>query len=48
MGWLVMSDHWPLASALVTPATALCDGLAAGPIVSLMIDPGAAVPENSG
>ena len=43
-----MSDHCPALLAVVTPARASFMGLSAGLRASRMIEPGAAVPENSG
>ena len=47
-GWPVVSDHWPVLLAVVTPASVMFIGFAAGLRASRMIEPGAAVPENSG
>ena len=47
-GRQVVNDQWPVLSALVTPASLSSLGLVAGLSPSLIIDPGAAVPENTG
>ena len=43
-----VSDHCPVLLAMVTPASARFIGFVAGLRPSRMIEPGAAVPENSG
>src|SRR3974377_943472 len=47
-GWPVVSDHWPVLLAVVTPPSLMITGCAGGRRASRMIEPGAAVPENSG
>ena len=48
-GWRVVSDHWPLLIGRGHAGKLHCSiGFAAGLSVSRMIEPGAAVPENSG
>ena len=47
-GRQVVNDQWPVLSALVAPASFSSLGLVAGLSPSLIIDPGAAVPENTG
>ena len=47
-GWSVVSDHWPVLLATVLPARVSSVGFPAGPTARRMIEPGAAVPLNSG